>query len=208
MLAKPLLLVDVDGVISLFGFEPAAAPAGQWQLIDGIGHLLSADAGRHLLALREAFELVWCTGWEEKANEYLPSLLGLGGPLPYLSFEREPGVRPVRTPNGVDASRLHAQEPGVRPVRTPNGVDASRLHAHWKLRAIDAFAGQERPLAWIDDAHDDGSRTWARQRPGPTMLLATSPAVGLTEEHVDRLLRWAGELPGVADAIIGRPRSG
>jgi hypothetical protein len=87
---KPLLLVDIDGVISLFGFDPGARPDGSFHSIDGMLHFLSASAGQHLLALSASFDAVWCSGWEEKANEYLPHLLRLPGPLPYLSFERPP----------------------------------------------------------------------------------------------------------------------
>jgi HAD domain in Swiss Army Knife RNA repair proteins len=88
---KPLLMVDIDGVISLFGFEPRELPSGGFHAIDGIPHFLSAGAAEHLLALSEVFELVWASGWEEKANEYLPHLLGLPSGLPYLRFERSPG---------------------------------------------------------------------------------------------------------------------
>jgi hypothetical protein len=93
MQEKPLLYVDVDGVISLWGFDPNERPPGALAVVDGIPHFLSEAAGRHLLALADCFELVWCTGWEEKANEYLLSPLGLPTPLPYLSFDahREPG---------------------------------------------------------------------------------------------------------------------
>ena len=84
---KPLLMMDVDGVISLFGFDPANPPAGQFQLVDGIVHLLSASAGEHLRELASVFELVWCTGWEEKANVYLPLALGLPGILPHVPFD-------------------------------------------------------------------------------------------------------------------------
>jgi hypothetical protein len=84
-------MVDVDGVISLFSFDRQSRPEGRFHSIDGIPHFLSAHAAGHLLDLRRSFELVWATGWEEKANEYLPFLLGLPGPLPYLSFERSPG---------------------------------------------------------------------------------------------------------------------
>ena len=42
---RPILLIDVDGVISLFGFDPASPPAGRFQLVDGIAHYLSAAAG-------------------------------------------------------------------------------------------------------------------------------------------------------------------
>jgi hypothetical protein len=154
---KPLLLVDVDGVISLFGFDPARVPEGRFLNVDGIVHLLSATAGAHLRRLANAFELAWCTGWEEKANEYLPWALELPGPLPCLRFD---------------------------------GV-AKSADAHWKLAAIDAFAGPDRPVAWIDDAHDHSCHAWALRRRAPTLLVATDPAVGLTAEHVSTLLGWA-----------------
>jgi hypothetical protein len=88
--SKPLLMVDIDGVISLFGFAMDARPRGAFHSIDGIPHFLSAAAGEHLLALSLSFELVWASGWEEKANEHLPRLLGLPT-LPFLNFERSPG---------------------------------------------------------------------------------------------------------------------
>ena len=86
----PLLLVDIDGVISLFAFEGGPPPAGSFHSIDGIPHFLSVKAAEHLLALAPSFELAWASGWEEKANEYLPHLLGLPK-LPHLSFEGRVG---------------------------------------------------------------------------------------------------------------------
>jgi len=157
---RPLLLIDVDGVISLFGFDHAAPPAGRYQLVDGIAHFLSGTAGEYLRQLRVAFELAWCTGWEEKANDYLPLALGLDGPLPHVVFDR-----------------------GERPSQ-----------AHWKLGAIDLHVDPSRPMAWIDDAHDDACRSWAAARIGPTLLVTTDPAVGLTGDEVDRLLAWKTSL--------------
>jgi hypothetical protein len=155
-----LLLIDIDGVISLFGFDPNAPPPGRFVLVDGIAHFLSATAGEHLRALAAYYEPVWCSGWEEKANEHLPLALELTGPLAHLSLDDRPPAR--------------------------NG--------HWKLGAIDHFAGPTRPLAWIDDAHDASCRAWAQSRPGPTLLIATEPAVGLTASHVDELCTWASRL--------------
>src|SRR5205085_2344289 len=95
MTEKPLLLVDIDGVVSLFGFEPNMRPDGTWCQVDGIAHLLSSRAAEHLLELADAFEPAWCSGWEEKANEHLPHQLGLPT-LPHLTFEgKEPGVKPL-----------------------------------------------------------------------------------------------------------------
>ncbi len=161
---KPLLLVDIDGVLSLFGFPTHDPPEGLWHSIDGIPHFLSAAAARHLLALVSLFELVWCSGWEEKADEYLPFLLGLPRGLPHLRFER-------------------------------GAVPGESLHGHWKLAAIDAYAGA-RPLAWVDDCIDDACHSWADARQAPTLLVRTSPAQGLTEHEAAQLRAWSGELRG------------
>jgi hypothetical protein len=163
--AIPALLVDVDGVISLWGFPAGATPEGSWITVDGIVHFLSAEAGRHLLALTDGFELVWCSGWEDKANEYLPQALGLPGPFPFLTFENRTSV------GGVE---------GSDDVGLP----------HWKLAAIDRWAGSRRALAWVDDAHDARTRAWAARRTGPTLLLDTEPATGLGARHVEALLAW------------------
>lgn len=157
---RPILLVDVDGVISLFGFDTDDPPDGWWMNVEGLPHLCSAQAAEHLPALASDFDLVWCTGWEEKASEHLAPLLGLEPPPPYLSFDRNPG----------------------------------RGHAHWKLAAIDGHAGPYRPLAWLDDALNEACHEWARERPGPTLLVTTDPAEGLVGRHVRELRAWAAQL--------------
>lgn len=154
----PLLLVDVDGVISLFGFDSSRRPPGRFENVEGIAHFVSATAGRHLRRLADFFELVWCTGWQERANEHLVRALDLRGHLPHLAFAGAPGA-------------------------------SAR---HWKLDAIEEHVGPDRALAWIDDDHV-GCERWARERPGPTLLVTTLPAVGITGEHVDRLIAWAAD---------------
>ena len=106
-----------------------------------IGSQKARDA--RLQRLSRTFECVWCTGWEERAEEYLPHLLGLPGGWPHLT-----------------------------------------LGEGWKLEAIDTSYGAQRPLAWIDDVHDDKEAAWAASRQGPTLLVTTDPAVGLTDDHV------------------------
>jgi HAD domain in Swiss Army Knife RNA repair proteins len=145
--------VDVDGVLSLFGFREVPGPM---TLVDGVAHYIPAASGPRLTRLAERYELVWATGWEEKANEYLPHLLKLPfKELPYLTFDG----------------------------RAVFGT------AHWKLASIDEYAAG-RPLAWIDDSLDDECREWARNRSAPTLLIETESPVGLTDEHVERLLAW------------------
>ena len=86
-MTPPILAVDVDGVISIFGFdERPPASAARFELVDGVVHCISLTAGPRLLRLAERFELIWATGWEEKANFYLPTMLGLPE-LPHLTFD-------------------------------------------------------------------------------------------------------------------------
>jgi len=156
-------MVDIDGVVSLFGIPQSTAAEGGLHSIDGIPHFLSSTAAAHLLALLPRFELVWASGWEEKANEHLPRLLGLPGPLPYLRFARRP-------------------------------QSGSSTRAHWKLEAIERYAG-DRPLAWIDDAFNAACHAWAKARTAPTLLLSTAPDRGLTSREVKLLMAWAAGYP-------------
>ena len=155
----PVLFVDVDGVISLFGFPPGELP-GSFHQIDGIVHCIGAQAGERLRRLAGRFELVWATGWEDKANEYLPRLLAL------------------------EARKL--------PVITFHGR-AVFGSAHWKVDAIDEYAGN-RPAAWIDDNLDETCFAWAERRSAPTLLVETQAPVGITDDDVDLLLRFADEV--------------
>jgi hypothetical protein len=86
-MSRPILAVDIDGVISLFGSEELPGEeTSRLQLVDGVPHRISLLAGNRLLRLAERFELVWASGWEDKANFYLPQLLGLPE-LPHVTFD-------------------------------------------------------------------------------------------------------------------------
>ena len=119
--SKPLLMVDIDGVISLFGVP--ATPAWRGRRSQRTAGAAAQGASTRSTACRTSFrpppprtcsswpsdfDLVWASGWEERAEEHLPRLLGLPAGLPFLRFERSPGAR---------------------------------ANAHWKLAAIDAYAG-------------------------------------------------------------------
>jgi hypothetical protein len=163
---RPILFVDVDGVLSLFGFTPDVRELpGPLHWIDGVAHCIPDSVGERLVRLADSFELVWATGWEERANEHLPFLLGLPfQDLPCLVFDGR-------------------------------AVFGS---AHWKLDAIDEYAG-DRPAAWIDDNIDATCRGWAEARSAPTLIVQTLSAEGLTDEHVEELLEWAAETEAVRD---------
>ena len=158
----PVLAVDIDGVISLFGFDQSAEPGqgdprnapGEFHLIDGMLHCIAMDTGPRLTRLAESYEVVWASGWEDRANDHLPGILGLPE-FPYLTFDG----------------------------RARFGT------AHWKLEAIEEHAGS-RPLAWIDDNLDQSCHEWAEKRSAPTLLVPTESDVGLLDAHVEALERW------------------
>lgn len=87
MSQRPILAVDVDGVISLFGFaEPPDRSVARMELIDGTIHCISLTAGPRLNQLAEHYELIWATGWEDRANFSLPRLLGIPE-MHHLTFD-------------------------------------------------------------------------------------------------------------------------
>lgn len=162
MSERPVLACDVDGVISLFGFEgPLDEVPGDFHLIDGVAHCIARGVGERLLRLADHFELIWATGWEERANDHLPNLLGLPDDLHALTFAG----------------------------RARFGT------AHWKLDALDEYAG-DRPLAWIDDSLDESCHAWAADRQAPTLLVPTESPVGLVDSQVEAVIEWAQGLAG------------
>lgn len=75
-------------MISLFGFDgPVGDAPGDFRLIDGVAHCISSGVGERLNRLAEHFDLIWATGWEDRANDHLPVILGLASDLPALTFD-------------------------------------------------------------------------------------------------------------------------
>lgn len=180
---KPLLLVDVDGVLcpfrqSNFHFFDGEAPE-EGHLLDSLrdqrfdGYefdeasavYYSRDNARRLKQLGEIFQLVWCTGWEHRANDVI-------GPLHELP------------------------ELPVISVLGYGGTDI-----HWKFAGIRHFVGNQ-PYAFIDDDIGEKGLQYAEQRNRmiPTLWLPIKCEEGLTEDHVLRLEEFAAEAQGVESA--------
>jgi hypothetical protein len=172
---KPLLFVDVDGVISTYGFAgnggvpsgtrpigsiAAGGVAGKLHNVEGIIHHIGQGMDLRLAALLPHFETVWATGWGDRANEHLVHLLSLPCELEVVEF-------------------------GVAPSMDGSG--------HWKLDALTARAAG-RAAAWIDDGHNAACELWAAERSRrdePTLLISTDPFAGLTDDHVTELIAWS-----------------
>jgi hypothetical protein len=155
---KPILLVDIDGVISLFGFAWDKRPDGTWHNVEGVAHFLSATAAGHLHELSEWFELAWCSGWEEKADEHLPALLGVPV-VPHLSFDRNPGRG--NTHWKLAAIEVHA---GQRPVAWIDDALDERCET-WAVRRDSEVAPtllvHTDPAVGLTAEHVETLRAWA-----------------------------------------------
>ncbi len=156
---KPLLFLDVDGVLNPVRPRPEAEFDTHTLL--GYTVLLSARHGSWLRELSGVYDLVWATTWEEHANTHIAPAIG----LPELPFVRFSGYVP---------------QPG-----DPRVPLMELFSAHKWAPLLRHAAG--RPFAWIDDVIPPrlvrGS-LWRRDR----LLLPIDPGEGLERRHVDRLL--------------------
>ena len=81
---RPLLLLDVDGVLLLVR---SSWSEGEDDDLD-LEPTLHPDAGAWLAELAEVFELVWATTWEHLANRVIAPALGLSD-LPVIEFDMD-----------------------------------------------------------------------------------------------------------------------
>jgi hypothetical protein len=174
---KPLLLLDVDGVLNCFGslwspeYEKRHFDGGCARMSDD-GHFtlrVRHETAGQLAELAAAFDVVWCTAWMDRAHPQFQKWLGLPEePWPHIEFA------------GDWDRMLAAQEGG----------------SSWKLGHVYAWLEKnapDRPLVWLDDDLGQADYDWAAQRTrtASTLLLRTSPAIGVTRELTDAMLRFA-----------------
>lgn len=157
---QPILFVDVDGVISLFGFEPRVnSLPGPLHWIDGVAHCIPLDVGDRLIRLAEDFELVWATGWEERANEHLPYILRLPfGDLPWLTFDGRAVFGSAHWK--LDALEEYAGERAAAWV--DDNIDESCI-AWAERRAAPTLIVETQPATGLTDEHVAELLAWAEE---------------------------------------------
>ena len=182
----PVLCLDIDGVVSPcaqdFRFNINAYPEGFIDVEGMPGGPVQVHPAlpRWLAALEEHFTTcLWVTTWRYRAR-WLMDALELAGPAEW------PYILPVDTPHF----------PG-------DHID------FYKLEAARAWVDPAVPVAVVDD-HLGGSDRFAHKedvdafltRPGPALLLAPDEHIGLTDNIVDELCRFARD--PAADEFTGR----
>lgn len=82
---RPILLVDVDGVLNPWEAEFCPVGYAEYEFFPGERVMLCPAHGELLTSLAESFELVWATAWEHNANRLISPVLGLPQ-LPVVEF--------------------------------------------------------------------------------------------------------------------------
>ncbi|GGY23821.1 HAD domain-containing protein [Streptomyces tanashiensis] len=104
-MTKPLLLIDVDGPLNPYAAQRERRPEGYathrmsptaWTGTKPLRVWLDPDHGDELIALAEAYELVWATTWKGEANEWIGPRLGLPE-LPFIDWPTMHGAAPRGT---------------------------------------------------------------------------------------------------------------
>jgi len=124
-------------------------------VVDGIPHYLSTHAGPRLLRLSRTYECVWCTGWEDRAEDHLPHFLRLPG-----------GWEHVR----IQHSKLHAvaEFAGAdRPVAWIDDDHNAECHAWAAARPGPTLLVTTDPAVGLTDAHVAQLEAWAAVREDP-----------------------------------------
>lgn len=177
---KPLLLLDIDGVLNAFGIlghDPVVYDYdGKVATSNGAAFRIRVPprTKQRVQMLAEKFEMVWATMWMEDAHPCIGfPLLGIEECWPHIHFD------------GV-VNNWPREVPQFTPERET-----------FKLVYIADYVG-DRPMAWVDDDIQRDAIKWANARALsgiPTMLIRPHCHTGLTDHHVMTLLQWAEEIP-------------
>ncbi|SHG74799.1 HAD domain-containing protein [Streptoalloteichus hindustanus] len=187
-MTRGLLLLDVDGPLNPYAATPhrrppgyhtfRRTPSGAWysgrdvRRHRGLRVWLNPAHGAMLrdCAAASGLDLAWATTWLHEANTRIGPVLGLPE-LPVIEFPR------------TDLDPVRGWLPG----------------GSWKWRAVADYA-DGRPLAWLDDEHDQpefptARRAFLQRRTDiPTALCHVDPARGLHTQHLATIQDWADNL--------------
>lgn len=173
-MSKPILLLDVDGVLNAYTFKVPihAWPEGQWVLTTGTSSWPGDDRVFKIKAAQPVLDFIsdlhhsgqveirWHTTWQHDA-QVLAKTLG----LPHFEV--------------VQAPEFHQYQHGEN-------------DGWWKYPATLRAAGEGRPLIWIDDDtahhwHLSGSERQAIEELTSTLIISPTDTDGLIQADLDAI---------------------
>lgn len=157
---RPLLLVDVDGVLLPF---PERRPGFDGMAIEGAPHGFCARHGAWLRELAADFDLAWCTMWGARANQDICPRLQLPA-LPVVDLW-DPGC-------GLDRWKLPGVErfAGDRPLAWVDDAFDAPTRAWGRRREAPTLLVGVRPLIGLARRHVRRLRSFARDMGVPARV--------------------------------------
>ena len=199
MADKPLFLLDVDGVGNAFDgwlsvedswmtaqtgkvWKRTVAPEGyRAEYANGYRLLIPVGMRAWIAEIEAAgFDCVHATMWQENAITHFAPVAGWGADWDWIDFHSY----------HQDGAWRNAGMTGL-------GVGG------YKAPGIEDVAG-DTPAVWVDDDLQPANYAWAERRNAagiPTLLVQPDPRVGMTREHVDRILEFARLVAGEAATV-------
>jgi hypothetical protein len=152
--ARPLLLIDVDGVLNPLAIKPNHVPAGFLAHdLEGLRILLAREHGVWLSGLAAYFDLVWATSWEHDADRLIAERVGLPRGMPVITFESQTGW----TTKLPDVIRFV----GDRPVAWVDDALGPDEHAWATSRIVPTLLVQTDHRVGLTPTHVDRLRSFA-----------------------------------------------
>jgi hypothetical protein len=187
---RPILFLDVDGVVAPLGKHPDRELRRIW----GLEVPIVPEFESILSTLANTFEIVWCTDWEENAN-LVGEVYGLA-PLPHVPITRQPdGATPsyeLLNDRGEYIYEVHRLTHWLDLDEERGRESPSMWHKVPSVAAyLDKHATPDRPFAWIDDHINYEARLLAESWTAETSLIRARREVGLTSEMVTVLEDFA-----------------
>jgi hypothetical protein len=179
---KPVLLLDIDGVLNLFPDWVNDLPISRPTLKERAnlsgniyGLNIPLDAADLIDQLSTEFDMRWYTMWNQHARSVFTPTAGIRQEFDHFTCDHMAG-RDVLRSQGMQ----WFEETGIWIAKTP---------------LIPGYLG-DRPFVWIDDDTSDVDRVWLEAQPGigDHLLITVDPHEGMTQEHVHKALAWAQTL--------------
>lgn len=179
---KPILLLDIDGVIAPWPSKLGFDQDTHWY-DEANGIHMRRDLPDLIKKLATIVELQWGTAWEREANSRVLQHLGLTNPLPFIEFHDYEDL-------GDTIAELVEKEDGHYHV-----IHGAGGNNTWKLPWIERFcrANPGRAIVWIDDEIEQDAQDFAASREEPTLFVKTNGLVGLDETHIEEIEKWLKE---------------